>query len=218
MEIVIELLLPLILFSILLARGFKKKSLIDFTQLNEEEMKSKVGKFTEYRPRQMSYPEHIEKTVWNELLKFNKSKGWKYGVFETEKYIETVFPIKENIPRHFFQMIYDDGLYFRVVLIEDFPIEATTDLFILATHFNNALSSGSITVNVKDRGVSYTIKNELDFYAAFPDKIERDISNHYFISQDILWAFEKYLNDKEDPAFIFADFMEMIQERDKKNS
>ena len=75
MEIVIELLLPLILFSILLARGFKKKSQIDYTQLNEEEMKSKVGKLTEYRPHEINYPEHNEKTVWNELLKFNKSKG-----------------------------------------------------------------------------------------------------------------------------------------------
>ena len=215
MEIVIELLLPLILFSILLIPVLKKKnSKIDYTKLNEEEMKSKVGKFTEYLPHKVSYPEHIEKTVWNDLLKLNKSKGWKYGVFETEKYIETVFPIQENIPRYYYQMIYENQLNFRVILIEDFPVELTTDLFVLTTHFNNALSHGSIIVNVNDRSVIYSIKNELDLYATFPDKIDRDLSNHYYISQDLFWGFDKYLNDRDDPAFIFADFMEMIQERD----
>jgi hypothetical protein len=208
MELFIEILLPILLFSYLATGGFKKNEENDPTILDEEKIISQIP----HLPK--SFQEIIEKNVWSKLLNLHESKGWKYGVFEAEKYVEFIGPIEENNLKHYFHMIHDNCLHFKVRLIENFPVEVTTDLFILTTHFNNSLVDGILTVNVKDRGVVYTIKNELDLYSNFPEKIERDLSLHYFISQDIFWAFNKYLNEREDPAFIFAEFMEMINKKE----
>jgi len=217
MEIFFELLLPLFLFAYLMTGGFKRNKGKDLTIFDESKIKSKIGKFSKTPYLQKSYPEIIEKNVWEELIKLHKSKGWSYGVFETEKYVETVFPIEEDHPKHYFQMIYNDCLHFRIRIIEDFPVDVTTDLFILTTHFNNNLYHGILSVNVNNRGVDFTIKNELEFYSTFPDKIERDLSNHYYISKDIFWTFNKYLNERDDPAFVFAEFIERIKEKEGQN-
>lgn len=187
---------------------FKKNEKTDLTILDEEKLKSQIP------PLPQSYQEIIEKNIWSKLLNFHESKGLKYGAYETDKYVELIMPIEDNNPRFYFQMIQGNCLYFKVSIIENFPVEVTTDLFILTTHFNNALNFGTLLVNSNNREVIYSLKNELDFYSTFPEKIERDISNHYTVSLDIYWAFNKYLNEREDPAFIFADFMEMIDKKE----
>jgi hypothetical protein len=212
--------LPVLIFVLFIIKSFQnvsknnkktqilKKNDHDLTLLEEEKLKSQIP------PLPQSYQEIIEKNIWSKLLNFHESKGLKYGAYETDKYVELIMPIEDNNPRFYFQMIQGNCLYFKVSIIENFPVEVTTDLFILTTHFNNALNFGTLHVNANNREVIYSLKNELDFYSTFPEKIERDISNHYTVSLDIYWAFNKYLNEREDPAFIFAEFMEMINKKE----
>jgi hypothetical protein len=155
---------------------------------------------------------HFEKFVWKELIKLHKIANWHHGLFMTDKYIETVFEIAENKTTRFFYMLYEGSFHCRVKIIEDFPIEVTTDLFILATHFNNLLNQGIVIVNVENRYVEYHVKSDLIVHVIYPGEIHSQIVRHHKISKDVFWAFNKLLVENEEPALIIADLFKMKDE------
>jgi pyruvate dehydrogenase complex dehydrogenase (E1) component len=39
--------------------------------------------------------------------------------------------------------------------------------------------------------------------------LEEHLKRHHHISKDIYWAFQKYMDEGEEPAFIIADLIKM---------
>jgi hypothetical protein len=153
--------------------------------------------------------------VWKDLKKLHLKAEWKHGIYEKEKYIETVFNIAEDRPERFFYMLYDGYLHSRVKVLDNYPIELTTDLFILATHFNNLLNNGIVVVNTESQYVEYCVKREILIHLLFSGEIYDQLILHYNVSKDIYWAFQRLAEENEAPAIIFADLLRKIKEEDQ---
>lgn len=156
---------------------------------------------------------HFEKYVWNELIELHKKAKWHYGIFAEDKYIETVFEISENKNTRYFYSVDQGYFHCRVRIIEDFHAEITTDLFVLASHFNNLLNYGVVMVNVENKFIEYQMKSDFTIHVIFPDEIHAQLIRHHKISQDIFWAFDKLIEESEEPAIIIADLLKMREER-----
>lgn len=158
--------------------------------------------------------------VWDELIRLHRNRNWRFGVFENQNYVESTFQISENTDAIYHYLIYDQHLHFDVNVIDSFPPEITTDLFVLAAHFNNLLTFGKVVVDVNKNYVYFSFQNELLFYSVFPEKIELDLSRHYQISKDVYWAFQKFMTEREEPVIIIGDLMnkyKMRQENTNEN-
>ncbi len=150
--------------------------------------------------------------VFKHLIKLHKDLNWHFGVFEAEKYIVTTFNITENTPVKFYYMIFDGKFHCHVKILNSFPKEITTELFILATHFNNLLRNGIVTVDVEDNTVNYSIKSDLIVNIIYQGEIHHQILNHFNTSRDIFWAFNRLIEENEEPALIIADLLKMKEE------
>jgi hypothetical protein len=148
-----------------------------------------------------------EELVWKELKKLHSIADWKHGVYEKEKYIETIFEIGKEQGGAFYYMIYDGNFHCRVKIIKDYPIELTTDLFILAAHFNNLLNNGVVIVNVNSHYVEYHQKRDLLIPLLYNSEIHGQLTGHYNTSKDIYTAFQRLVIEQEAPAIIIADLL-----------
>jgi hypothetical protein len=162
-------------------------------------------------------PSQHKEYVWSELLNLHRNRNWRFGVYETELYVESTFTLSENKDELYRYLLYGDELHFDVVVTNTFPPEVTTDLFVLAAHFNNLLTFGKVIVNTQNRNVVFTYQNEVSLYALYPEKIEQHLSRHYHISKDVHWAFEKFLEEREEPAIIIGDLMNIQKNRGEKS-
>jgi hypothetical protein len=165
-------------------------------------------------------PSQQKKTVWDELIRQHRHGNWRFGVFENQNYVESTFPISENTDAFYHYLIYDQHLHFDVSVIDSFPPEITTDLFVLAAHFNNLLTFGKVVVNVNKNYVHFSFQNELSLYSVLPEKIELDLSRHYQISKDVYWAFQKFVSERDEPVIIISELMnkyKMRQENTENN-
>ena len=83
-----------------------------------------------------NHKKHSE-IVWLDLKKLHIDAGLKHGVYEKDRYIETMFEIQKGHGAAFYYMVYENYFHCRVKVLEDFPEELTTDIFVLATHFKS---------------------------------------------------------------------------------
>ena len=157
-----------------------------------------------------------EETVWRELKKLHSDADWKHGVYEKEKYIETIFELGKEQGGAFYYMIYDGSFHCRVKILEDYPIELTTDLFILAAHFNNLLNNGVVIVNVQSRYVEYHQKRDLLIPLLYTSETYGQLMRHYNTSNDIYAAFQRLIIEQEAPAIIIADLLKENEANDKE--
>jgi hypothetical protein len=160
---------------------------------------------------------HFDKFIWKDLKKMHREAGWRSGVYENERYIESVFEISDNIYARYHYMLYENYFRCHVKVLEEFPEEITTDLFVMSTHFNNHLNSGVVLVNVESNCVEYRLKTD---YASLIINTELNyylLNLHYNISKDVYWAFHKLIKENEEPAIIIADLLTMVEAR-KSNS
>ena len=127
--------------------------------------------------------------------------------------METTFAISEEMQTTYRYLIYEQNLHFDVRVIDSFPTEITTDLFVLASHFNNLLMFGKVVVNVNRSNVLFSYQNEVSLYSVFPEKIDHHISRHFHISRDVYWAFQKYLTEREEPVIIIGELLNMQRMR-----
>tara|TARA_B100001758_G_scaffold247800_1_gene267342 strand:+ start:4467 stop:5006 length:540 start_codon:yes stop_codon:yes gene_type:complete len=153
-----------------------------------------------------------EEIVWSDLKKLHSASDWQSGIYEKEKYIETFFQIGDEKGERFFYAI-DDG-YFdcRVQILGQFPVNLTSDIFILATHFNNLLTNGGVLINVNDNYVEFRQKREWIIHLLYPSEIYNQLSNHFSASKDIYTAFQRLVDGQEAPAIIIADFLKEKRE------
>jgi hypothetical protein len=151
--------------------------------------------------------EKQESLVWKELKKLHKDAEWDSGIYEKDKYVETIFKISENKGTTFYYMIYDEYFHCRVKILETFNQEFTTELFILAAHFNNILNNGVVIVNIHNNYVEYHQKKEILIPLLYSGEIYGQLMNHHKISKDIFGAFQRLVIEQEAPAIIIADLL-----------
>jgi len=51
----------------------------------------------------------------------------------------------------------------------------------------------------------------------YPVVIYSLIKNHFDVSKDVKWAFDKMIAENEEPALIMADFMKRVNEKNNEN-
>jgi hypothetical protein len=157
-----------------------------------------------------------EEIVWKELKKLHADADWKHGVYEKEKYIETIFELGKEQGGAFYYMIYDGSFHCRVKILENYPTELTTDLFILAAHFNNLLNNGVVIVNVQNCYVEYHQKRDLLIPLLYTSETYGQLMRHYKTSKDIYSAFQRLIIEQEAPAIIIADLLKENEAKDRE--
>jgi len=156
--------------------------------------------------------------VWKELKKLHSDADWKHGIYEKEKTIETIFELGTEQAGAFFYMVYEGSFHCRVKILIDYPSELTTDLFVLASHFNNLLSNGVVIVNVQNRYVEYHQKRDLLIPLLYTNETFEQLMRHYNTSKDIYSSFQRLMVEKEAPAIIIADLLEENKTKNDEES
>ena len=155
--------------------------------------------------------------VWANLKQLHIDNAWKSGVYEHEKYIESVFEISKGMGATYYYMLYDRMYHCRVKVLDHYTPELTTDVFVLAAHFNNLLGKGKVAVNVRDAFVEYHYSCDVLVPLIYNDTLETRMLMHYDTSKDIYWAFSKLLNEHEAPAIIISDLIKRNAAHDDGN-
>jgi len=163
-----------------------------------------------------SHEKHSE-IVWLDLKKLYIDAGLKHGVYEKDRYIETLFEIQKGHGAAFYYMVYENYFHCRVNVLKDFPEELTTDIFVLAAHFNNLLNYGVVTVNVDDRFVAYHIKQHQLISLLHSAEMSLQINLHQDTAFDIFKAFQRLVCEQEAPAIIIADLLKQHQKGEERN-
>jgi hypothetical protein len=153
-----------------------------------------------------------EKLVWKDLKKMLIEANWRHGVFENDKYAEVYFEISDGELSTYYYMIYDGYFHCRVKILEHFDSELTTDLFVLATHFNNLLNNGVVLVHVKNNYIEYHQKRDLLVPYLYRSEIYGQLIRHYKTSKDIFQAFRRLEREREAPAIIIADLLNKLNQ------
>lgn len=159
-----------------------------------------------------------EEIVWRDLKKMHKEAEWRSGIYENEKCIETAFAINENTFETYFYMLYYGEFHCRVKILHQIPTELTTDIFILASHFNNVLNHGSVVINVQEGYVEYHQKKNILVPLLYNGDIYAQLSEHYSTSKDVYAAFQRLILDEEAPAIIIADLLNSKKNEDREGS
>jgi hypothetical protein len=157
--------------------------------------------------------EKQENLVWEDLKKLHTDTEWKCGVYETDKYLETVFPIADETPGFYHYGFYEREFHCSVKVLEGFHSELATNIFLLASHFNNIIKVGVVEINVNSSTVQYRVKRDVLVPLLYSGEIYDQLIRHYDTSQDIYWAYQKLVVDNEEPALIIAD---LLKKRDDK--
>lgn len=150
--------------------------------------------------------------VWKELVELHKEAGWQSGYFDHERYVETRFLVDEGDTMKSFYYFVDDQEYrCRVKILDNYPVDCTTDLFILATHFNNLLNFGCVRVNTQAGFVEYCLN--VDLQLVYLDKyvMHHAMIKHHDVTRQVYWAFQRLLNSEDDPALIIADVLKLSE-------
>ena len=151
--------------------------------------------------------ERQDERLWRDLNKLHIDADWRHGVYEKDKCIEAVFEIDQGQGGIFYYMVYDSCFHCRIKIMENYPTELTTDLFILAAHFNNLLNNGVVIVNVNGNYIEYHQKRDLLVPLLYSGEIHGQITRHYNTAKDIYAAFQRLVKENEAPAIIIADLL-----------
>lgn len=160
--------------------------------------------------------EKHENFAWEDLKKLHSDLCWKTGVFEEDRYLETIFSLAENTPGYFHYWIRDEEFHCMVRVLEGYNPEMTTDVFVLASHFNNLLKHGTVAVNVEASTVSYRLKQNVLIPSLYTGEIYNQIIMHHSTSQDVYWAFNQLVVEGEEPALIIADLLARKDSEEKE--
>jgi hypothetical protein len=161
--------------------------------------------------------EKQELIVWNSLKKLHRDAEWRSGVYEKEKYIESIFEISEGISGTFYYVIYDYMFHCRVKVLKKFPAELTTEIFVLASHFNNLITFGRVEIDVPDRFVEFHCNCEVVLPLIFRDELYNKMLLHCRLAKDMYWAFDKLVLENEAPAIIIADLLKKNEDKESQN-
>jgi hypothetical protein len=152
--------------------------------------------------------------VWHELIKLHKEGGWKFGQFDKDKYIESYFQDDDmDLKCHY--EVTSSKLRFRALILNEFSIEYTNHILVLASHFNGLLNFGSVRVDLGGNYIEFYYAGELVLYMLYPAEIYDDMLTHFNISKHCCEAFHNLIETGEDPVFIFSEFLKRMEKRDQ---
>lgn len=150
--------------------------------------------------------------VWKDLVNLHKEAGWQSGHFDNDRFVETRFLVDEGDTMKSFYYFVDNLEYkCRVKILENYPVDCTTDLFILATHFNNLLNFGCVRVNTELGFVEYSLNTDLQLVYMDKNLMHFAMIKHHDVSRQVYWAFQRLLNSDDEPALIIADVLKMSE-------
>lgn len=159
-----------------------------------------------------------EELVWSDLKEYHKIQEYNSGVFEQEKTIESVFPITKKASLKFSYYVQNGRLYFSSFILNNYDPAMASEIFILAAHFNNIFSEGSVIVYPNHLCVQFQMKTSYVANIVYPADKHRYTKLHYDSSIDVFWAFDKLVTDREEPAIIIADLLRMKEELKENKS
>lgn len=153
--------------------------------------------------------------VWDELIKLHKLLELNYGLYEKEKYLETSFGDNENGVLRFRHSVDNDRLLLSALILPEFEVDCINDVMILASHFNNLLTHGIVSINIENRYVEYQYSGDLLRYMLYPIEIYNDIQWHYSMAEECFQTYTEMINTRDEPVFAFAEFMKRMEKKDK---
>lgn len=151
--------------------------------------------------------------VWKDLLKYHKDSD--FGQFDSDQHIEISYPVEENIVVNFNYSVTGDKLICSALILPSFDEERTNDILVLASHFNGLLNFGMVKVSIKYNYVEFIHAGDLLTYMLFSGEIDSDLTTHYNLTKDCVWAFLNLLETGEDPVFVFSEVLKRRNERNK---
>lgn len=143
--------------------------------------------------------------------------GWHFGQFENEKYIETSFQNVDGSIVKFHYRVTKNNLLFKAIVLSSFHEDRTNDIMVLASHFNGLLNFGKVKVSLNYNYVAFEYSSDLVSYMFYPVEIHSDISTHYFLAKDCIWAFSNLLETGDNPVFVFSSFLKQKEENKNEN-
>ena len=153
--------------------------------------------------------------VWNELIKLHKNLTWHFGQYENDKYLETIFEDEDNNLFTFHYSVDNQRLILSGLVLPGFDDECINDIMILSSHFNNLLTNGNIRVNIEHSYGEYILTGDLLRYLLYPAEIYVDILRHHSITEECFRTFTEMINTKDEPVFVFAEFVKRIEQKNK---
>ena len=154
--------------------------------------------------------------VWKDLIKLHKEAKWHFGQFDINKHIETSFHDQDGSIIKFNYRITHDDLLFNAIILQSFNEDFTNDIMVLASHFNGLLNFGKVIVNLKYNYIEFEYSRDLVTYMVYPGKIHTDISVHYNLTIDCIWAFSTLLETGDNPVFVISEFLKRKKDNKKQ--
>ena len=148
-----------------------------------------------------------EIALWEKLKAFLEFKKYRFGAFEREKTCEVQLEILENYFKKYYYSIDENELHLRVQIVEEYPIEQATEIFVLASHLNNILRVGKVTINVKYNYVEYHVSKNSLLFLLDEKQLVAFISSHYSVSQTLFFAYYQLINQGIPPVEIISDLL-----------
>ena len=145
--------------------------------------------------------------LWEKLKAFLEFKKYRFGAFEREKTCEVQLEIIESYFKTNYYSIDENELHLRVQLVEEYPVEQATDIFVLASHLNNILRVGKVKINVKYNYVEYHISKNNLLFLLDEKQLVAFISSHYSVSQTLFFAYYQLINQGIPPVEIISDLL-----------
>lgn len=155
--------------------------------------------------------------LWEDLKKILDLLNLNAGFYEKEKYAIVEFNINDDKLAEFCYCISNGYYVCRVKILSDFSPELTTDIFVLASHFNNLMNLGTVSVNVEYQIVEYSIKSDMVVPLLFNGEIHSQMIRHFETSKLIFEGFQRLVKDNEAPAIIIADLIRETNEERNQN-
>jgi hypothetical protein len=156
--------------------------------------------------------------VWADMKQYFFESMFKYANHEKEKSIEAFFNLdKDHVASFFYTILENDDLVnINVRIIDKYHPEHLTEIVFLANHFNMLFKKGLVTIRMEESAVYFVYQVDLLACLIDQSKFINEISNHYSISIDLYWSFNRLIETGEDPVFIIADLKRKIREEKNK--
>lgn len=169
--------------------------------------------------RLLIHPSKRKTIVWEDLKNTYSALNWDHTVNEDKKGIEAGLIFKDKYQGIFIYQFEDNQILYRGLIFEEFPDDMISDLFILATHLNNVLTIGMVTINMRDHFVEFVLKEPIVKPFLFPEDIDSTIVEHLRIMDDIIFPFfYRLIYEKESPEIIIDEALRnsrSISEKEK---
>lgn len=150
--------------------------------------------------------------IWKRLKQWFVKEEIRFGIYEREQLLSMRMDLLDNTVVDFQYIVNEQGLLCSSYVFESYDDRDTTNLFILATHFNSLLRTGKVVINPEAQTVRYTFQCNLAALIANPYMMRSVIMEHYDVTKDVCWAIEKLVTEHEEPSIIIADLLRMKEQ------